>query len=574
MPVLKIDSGHSGGALARYVRYDPKGNEREEAFASNLGPSKEAQGAEREFRLTREHFGKTDGVQSYQAYISFQRTDLGDLANSDGSPNWQRLANYGAEWAQKSGVGDRHQFYVVAHGDKPHPHIHVVWNAVSDIDGRKYHHEDHGRAHLGRLRDVNDQVARDHGIRRQLDRNRDPEKAPDRVIREAQRGAEHYSWKMDLQNRIKAIASQSVDEQRFIRDLGRMGVDVRIRGQGYSYSFKDASGMKRVIRGARLGEPYRRDALLERFSVHREGLLKAGGPERLATWIRAEKKDFQSWKQELRQDIQQAKRRATGEDQFRARLESKGVRLEVAPDKSHRYSFTDRLGVRREDVPGSSLGAAYRHQHLERDFQENAVRKSAMADIAWASRGARNEAEFENRLARRGISLSREGDRYRYSLDTPLGPRSFEGEALSRHVSTQAVRLRYEENSALREVHQKVASARSLAGNPEAYLSRLQAKGIQIHRDEAGRVMLRYQGASHDAAQFVRTPMDEAAFRGGGRAGTAMVSALEGIARRISRDVGAVSREDYYDGPDLVRIRERRRRLRPAMDTEVINEGY
>ena len=101
MPVLKIDSGHSGTALARYVRYNPKGNEREEAFASNLGAPKDAQGAEREFRLTRDHFGKTDGVQSYQAYLSFQRTDLGDMANPNGSPNWQRLANYGAEWAQK-----------------------------------------------------------------------------------------------------------------------------------------------------------------------------------------------------------------------------------------------------------------------------------------------------------------------------------------------------------------------------------------------------------------------------------------------------------------------------------------
>lgn len=572
MPVLKIDSGHSGKALARYVRYDLKGKEREESFASNLGAPKDAQGAEREFRLTREHFGKTDGVQSYQAYLSFERTDLGDMANPDGSPNWQRLANYGAEWAHRAGIGDRHQFYVVAHGDKPHPHIHVVWNAVSDADGRKYHHEDHGRAHLDRLRDVNDQLARDHGIRRQLDRNRDPERAPDKVIREAHRGAENYSWKMDLQNRIKGIAAQSVDEQRFIRDLGRMGVEVRVRGQGYSYSFKDAAGMKRVIRGARLGEPYRRDAILERLSVHREGLLQPGGPDRLASWIRAERKEFQSWKAELRQSIQQAKRRASGEDQFRARLESKGVRLQVADDRSYRYSFTDRLGVHHDGVPDSSLGGAYRREHLKHDFQENAIRKKATADIAWASRGARTEAEFSSRLARRGITVTKAGERYRYSLDTSMGPRRFQGEALSRHVSTEAVKLRYAENAGLREVHQKVSSARSLAGTPQEYLARLQARGIEIHRDDAGKALLRYRGDAHDATQFARTPLDQATFWGGTRTGRAMATALEGIAQRITRDARSASREDYYEGPDLVRTRERHGRLRPAMDTESIDE--
>ena len=571
MPIIKIDTGRSSTKVGRYLAFDRAGEERCEAFLSNTAAENPKQ-AELQFRATRESYGKAEGRQFFQAYISFQRDDLGSLANPDGTPSWDRIAGYGRQWADRFGVAQRQEYYVVAHGDKPHPHIHVVWNAASYEDGRKF--QFNGKPDMERARDVNDQLAHEHGIKRELDRHRAPGRAPDGVIREAERGAGNYSWKMDLQNRIKGIASQSADEQRFIRDLGRMGVDVRIRGQGYSYSFNDASGMKRVIRASRFGEPYRRDAILERLNAHRDELLRNADPARFARMIRAEKEDFRSWKAELRLSIQQAKRRASSEDQFRARLESKGVKLETAQDRSYRYSFTDRTGTRHDRVPGTSLGSVYRHEHLERDFQENAVRKSAMADIAWASRGARGEAEFEKRLAQRSIALSREGDRYRYSLDTPLGPRSFEGEALSRHVTTQAVRLRYEENSALREVHQKVASARSLAGDPESYLSRLQARGIEIHRDQAGRVLLRYQGASHDSAQFVRTPMDEAAFRGGGRAGTAMVSALEGIAQRISRDIGAVSREDYYDGPDLVRVRERRRRLRPAMDTEVINEGF
>jgi hypothetical protein len=571
MPIIKIDTGRSSTKVGRYLSLDRKGEERYESFVTNTG-AENVKEAELQFRATREANGKTEGRQFFQAYISFQRDDLGSLANPDGSPNWERIAAYGKEWAERAGVAQRHEFYVVAHGDKPHPHIHVVWNATSHEDGRKY--QFNGRPDMERARDINDQLARDNGIKRQLDRHRDPERAPDKVLREAQRGAENYSWKMDLQNRIKGIASHSVDEQRFIRDLARLGVEVRTRGQGYSYSFEDASGMKRVIRGSRLGEPYRRDAILERLCSHREMLLKGGDPEPFARNIRSEKKDFQSRKTELRQSIQQAKRRAAGEEQFRAKLESKGVRLESGQDKSYRYSFTDRLGFRHDGVPDSSLGAAYRQEHLQRDFQENAIRKMATADIAWASRGAGTEAEFASRLAQRGISLSKEGDRYKYALDTPLGSRSFEGEALSRHVTTQAVSLRFAENAGLREIHQKVASARCLAGDSQEYLSRLQARGIDIHRDEAGRAFLRYHGASHDAAQFTRTPLDEATFRGGTRASRAMVSALEGIAQRISRDARAASREDYYDGPDLVRSRERHGRLRPAMDTESVNEGF
>ena len=84
--------------------------------------------------------------------------------------------------------------------------------------------------------------------------------------------------------------------------------------------------------------------------------------------------------------------------------------------------------------------------------------------------------------------------------------------------------------------------------------------------------MLRYRGATHDAGQFTRTPLDEATFWGGTRTSRAMASALEGIAQRISRDARSASREDYYDGPDLVRTRERSGRLRPAMDTESVDE--
>jgi len=197
MPIIKIDSGRSGAKVSRYLSVDRKGEERCESFFSNTG-AQNVKEAEQEFCNTRESYEKTGGRQFFQAYISFQRDDLGSLANPDGSPKCQLIADCGRQWAERTGIAERHEFYVVAHGDKPHPHIHVVWNATSHEDGRKS--QFNGKPDMERARDVNDQLAREHGIRRQLDRHRDPDRAPDKMIREAQRGAENYSWKMDLQH--------------------------------------------------------------------------------------------------------------------------------------------------------------------------------------------------------------------------------------------------------------------------------------------------------------------------------------------------------------------------------------
>ena len=129
MPIIKIDTGRSSTKVGRYLAMDRTGAERSEYFLSNTA-AENVKEAELQFRATSEAYGKTEGRQFFQAYISFQRNDLGSLANPDGTPNWERIGDYGKEWAERFGMAQRHEFYVVAHGDKPHPHIHVVWNAA------------------------------------------------------------------------------------------------------------------------------------------------------------------------------------------------------------------------------------------------------------------------------------------------------------------------------------------------------------------------------------------------------------------------------------------------------------
>ena len=107
MPIVKIDTGQSSTKVGHYLSLDRTGAERCESFISNTG-AKDIKEAEREFCNTREAYGKTEGRQFFQAYLSFQRDDLGSLANPDGSPNWERIAAYGKEWAERAGVAERH----------------------------------------------------------------------------------------------------------------------------------------------------------------------------------------------------------------------------------------------------------------------------------------------------------------------------------------------------------------------------------------------------------------------------------------------------------------------------------
>ena len=196
--------------------------------------------------------------------------DMGNLASPDGAPNYRKLVELGEKWAERNGIAARHQFLVVAHGDKPHPHVHVCWNSVAHVDGKKWHSD---RAFLEKARDSTDHLARGtESAPSPAERN--PFSPPDKVLRAVARGADPYSWKVDLRIRIADAARSSVHEEDFKKKLAQRGVELRQRGGGYSYSFRDPSDQLRVARAGRLGEEYQRGPLLERLEVQRKDLLR------------------------------------------------------------------------------------------------------------------------------------------------------------------------------------------------------------------------------------------------------------------------------------------------------------
>lgn len=355
--------------MISYLLNQNEAGNRVQALGGNV-VGKDAEAIEREFRATREQFGQQGGREYYHVALSFEKHDLGDLAKDDGLPSPDRLRNYGEEWARSAGIAQKHDYLVVVHGEKGHPHAHVIWNAT-DQDGRKYNSD---CRNIDRLRDVNDRIARVHGIQRELDRVRDPHRPSDKFIRQAERGGGTYSWKLDMQDRIREAGRRSFTEEEFAKRLKERGVELRVRGEKFSYGMKDKTGKQRACREGRLGESYRRAPLLEKFAQQKEQLKR--DPEGYRRRLKEEQSGRYSWQRDLRGRIAEALKTSKDHEGFKAALERQGVRAVRSENELYRFEFQDRHGLPHAEVKAEQLykGTSDR---ISLRLQENAERTTA-----------------------------------------------------------------------------------------------------------------------------------------------------------------------------------------------------
>ena len=376
MPVLKISHGGASSKMISYLLNQNEAGNRVQALGGSV-IGKDPEAIEEEFQRTRELFSQHGGREYYHVALSFERNDLGDLATSKGEPSPERLRDYGEEWAREAGIAQKHEYLVVVHGEKGHPHAHVVWSAT-DATGHKYNDD---KRNLDRLRDVNDRLARAHGIQRELDRVRDPHRPSDRFIRQAERGGGTYSWKLDMQDRIREAGRRAFTEEEFGRRLKEQGVDLRVRGGKFSYGMKDQAGKQRACREGRLGENYRRDVLLEKFTRQREQLKR--DPEGYRRRLKEEESGRYSWQRDLRGRILEALRPAKSHEAFREAMGRQGVTARLGEDGLYRFTFQDRHGLDHTEVKAEQL---YRGtpDRIESRLLDNADR-SATPSIAHAA---------------------------------------------------------------------------------------------------------------------------------------------------------------------------------------------
>jgi hypothetical protein len=150
-----------------------------------------------------------------------------------------------------------------------------------------------------------------------------------------------------LQYRIKEAAALSESWEDFKQELRKLKVDVRERGSGVSYSFKDDSDAHRVARGSRLGEAYTREDIERRFALH-ERLMQApglAGAQRFGQEIEYEMKHFTSWKQEMRTAFREAERRAHSPEEFHRLAQERGLTVQKDAEGHYQLQYHDRYGA-------------------------------------------------------------------------------------------------------------------------------------------------------------------------------------------------------------------------------------
>lgn len=386
--------------MVNYLLNQNESKNRVQALGGSL-VGRDSASIEREFKETRDYFGQHEGRQYYHVALSFERGDLGTLASPEGKPDYARIRDFGEQWAQEAGIAKGYEYLVVVHGEKEHPHAHIVWNATG-LDGKKYHNDRHN---LDWLRDVNDRLARAHGIQRELSRVRDPNRPSDKFIRQAERGGGRYSWKTDMQARIRDAGRRAFSEDEFRERLKERGIELRVRGEKYSYGMKDAQGKHRAIREAKLGEPYQRAVLLEKFIQQKEQLRL--DPEGYRRRLKEEQSVPYSWQRDLRERILESLKTAKRHEDFRGALERKGVDARLGDDGLYRFSFTDRHGLPHTDVAVDRLNRGGSERITAR-IGENAGREDLIVTASVTKAAGREAGGLVATLMRQVEAASRE----------------------------------------------------------------------------------------------------------------------------------------------------------------------
>ena len=202
--------------------------------------------AKSQMKATRELWGKTDGIQAHHIIQSFKPGEVtSEMANQ-----------IGQDLAKEMAKG--YEAVVYTHTDKGHIHNHIVINAVSYEDGRKYHA--HGKEELYKIREASDRLCEERGLSVVKEHS-----APIRYTLAEKSLIEkgESSWKDEIRKAINYERSHSKTYEEFKSNLTKdFGIEVKERGKNIMFTHPD-NNMK--VRGAKLGNDYDKEMLKNEF---------------------------------------------------------------------------------------------------------------------------------------------------------------------------------------------------------------------------------------------------------------------------------------------------------------------
>ena len=183
-----------------------------------------------EFLLTKQSYGKTDGINFYQYVQSFSPEEGVTHAQAH---------EIALEFAAKAWPS--HEVLVATHCDTTHPHSHFVINSVSFETGYKLRqHPDT----LKKLRALNDELCAAHGFSVLKPEQSSPDGAKKMSAREYRAAEKGQSWKLALTVQINDVMKVAANKEEFLALMEAEGYSLRWTPERKYITYQCPNGMK------------------------------------------------------------------------------------------------------------------------------------------------------------------------------------------------------------------------------------------------------------------------------------------------------------------------------------------
>lgn len=227
----------------QYIENPKKTNEK--ILVSSNKCSQNEKFAIEEMRMLKKQYEKEDGIQGFHFIQSFKKGELTE----------EKAHELGREWTAKFLDGN-YQYILTTHTDRDHVHNHIVINSVG-LNGKKYNS---CRNELEDIRRYSDLVCLEHGLSI-IERKG---KTKYRSYKEWLESKNKNSWKDVIREDIDSAISSSVSFEEFIQKMKLEGYHMKY-GSNVKYMTFQKAGMKKTVRGMRLGEDYTEKSIRERI---------------------------------------------------------------------------------------------------------------------------------------------------------------------------------------------------------------------------------------------------------------------------------------------------------------------
>lgn len=197
-----------------------------------------------EFQITAKQGSRNGNRLGYHLMQSFSPEDELDA---------KKAHELGVEFAKKVTNG-KYEFVIATHVDKDHLHNHIIFNATSFVDKKKYHY---GAWEKNRIRGINDKICRDNNLS-VIEKYTGRRGRGNFEYTQSQAGT---SWKDKLCKAIDFAVMQAKDFDDFLLIMEMEGYEIK---RGKYISFR-GEGQERFTRAKRIGEAYTEEAIRERI---------------------------------------------------------------------------------------------------------------------------------------------------------------------------------------------------------------------------------------------------------------------------------------------------------------------